>query len=165
MPSSRFLIASNTLTGTQASVTFSSIPSTYTDLVLKISARNTGANAAYLTFNGVSTALYSNTDLQGTGSLAQSVRTSSAVRITMNDFFVNTTANTFANNEIYIPSYLVTQNKPVSIVSAAEANATLAYINASAGLFRDTTAISSLTLLTSGFVAGSTFWLYGLKNS
>ena len=165
MPSSRFLIASNTLTGTASSVTFSSIPATYTDLILKISARNTGAGAAYLTFNGVSTSLYSNTELQGTGSLAQSVRTSSAVRITLNDFFVSTTANTFANNEIYVPSYLASQNKPVSNISAAEANATLAYITATAGLFRDTTAISSITLNTGGFAAGSTFWLYGLKNS
>lgn len=180
MPSSRILIASNTLTGTAASVTFSSIPSTYTDLVLKVSARsNTGGsfqNYLRLRIN-TSSALSSATYLAGSGSAASSFNNSLIgstgfypITNAANNKVSNSsgnTASTFDNVEIYIPSYTVTQNKPLGMFGVAENNTTEAYVVAGAGLERSTSAITQLQLLTDGgnFVSGSSFFLYGLKNS
>jgi hypothetical protein len=166
MPSTYTLISSNVLASSAASVTFSSIPSTYTDLVLRVSARPDSSGDAYLTFNGVAGTSYSSTDLQGTGSVAQSSRQSNTSRVRLQNFASTTTANTFASAEIYIPSYAATINKPVSAISADEANATAAFITATAGLFSNTSAITSVTLTYSSlFVSGSSFYLYGIKKS
>ena len=72
------LISSNVLTSSQASVTFSAIPATYTDLVLRISAQADGASNAFdnitLTFNGTGTTNHSSTRLTGNGSVEASNR-------------------------------------------------------------------------------------------
>lgn len=160
------LISSNTLSSSAASVTFSSIPSTYTDLVLKVSARPDSAADAWLTFNSIAGTAYSSTDLQGTGSVAQSSRQSNQARIRLQNFASTTTANTFNNAEIYIPNYAVVQAKPVSGIVADERNATTAYLTATAGLCTTTDAITSVTLTYNGlFVSGSSFYLYGISNS
>ena len=77
------------------------------------------------------------------------------------------TNNTFANFEIYIPSYTAIQNKPSSAFGVAENNATSPiFIQVSAGLRSVTDAITSISLVPSGnFVSGSSFYLYGIKNS
>ena len=65
MPSSRILISSQTLGSSAASVTFSSIPATYTDLVLKVSVRSDVAATAdtlFMQFNSI-TSGYSETNL------------------------------------------------------------------------------------------------------
>lgn len=166
------LISSNTLSASAASVTFSSIPSTYTDLVLKISARSDNADtndAFYLKFNGSSSAVYSNTTLIGNGATASSSRLSSntSLRFVTSVDGSTATANTFGNAEIYIPSYLASQNKPISNFAVQENNNATAYINNTAGLFSDTTAISSISVTplfaTVGWVSGSSFYLYGIR--
>ena len=168
MPSSRILISSQTLGTNSASVTFSSIPSGYRDLVLRVSARSDDAATVRgfrLNFNGVSGTSYSETYLSGNGSAASSVRDSN---ISYSDLGVvsgnSTTANTFGSVEIYIPSYTVAQNKPISGFSASEDNATAAFIRANAGLFSNTSAITSIvaTLNAGNFASGSSFYLYGL---
>lgn len=169
------LIASNTLTSNATSVTFSSIPGTYTDLVVRVSARNTapGTYEAFrIEFNGSSTAVYSNTYALGNGSAASSGRDS-------NNSFISApysngngaTSNTFSSHEIYIPSYTVSQNKPLSVFSATETNASTAnaaWTGITAGLWRNTSAITQITFVSPGgydYVSGSSFWLYGIKNS
>ena len=167
------LIASNTLSSAAAAVTFSSIPATYTDLVIRFAIRDTysaAANAAQarVTHNGT-TANYSWTELNGTGASAASGRLS-------NQAYYETdagsptnanTANTFSSAELYIPSYTASQNKPVSVFSVGENNTTTAYMSVRAALWRNTDAITSITLTAniSTFVAGSSFFLYGIKNS
>lgn len=173
MPSSRILIASNTLSSSAASVTFSSIPSTYTDLVLRISARVTGAGLAYDSLNLFPNGVSSNgsrTDIYGNGATAASSRGSNfTVRFALPDS--SYTSNTFANIEFYLPDYNSTSAKPFSGFATNENNSTTAYITSTALLNRNTTAITSLTLEPvfvgsgSNFVAGSSFFLYGLKNS
>ena len=168
MPSSRFLIASNTLTSSAASVTFSSIPSTYTDLVLKCSMRGAAGGAATgidFTFNSIATG-YSKTQLRGDGTTADSFRSSgsSAMVLSTTVNQSGSTSNTFSNMELYIPNYAGSTNKVASIDGATENNATEAYRTVIAGLMQNTAAITSLTI-TANLVSGSTFWLYGLKNS
>lgn len=172
MPSSRILIASNTLSSSAASVTFSSIPSTYTDLVLKVSTRTTstggGSNGLRIYFNGSgATTNYSYTRLNGNGSAAASAaftaQADGQFGWSPND---SLTANTFGNSEVYIPNYAGSTNKQFSGFGLSEDNSTTAQMAATAVLFSNTAAITSLTVLGSvDFKSGSTFWLYGLKNS
>lgn len=168
------LIASNTLSSSAASVTFSSIPATYTDLVLRISARSNEAvvdSSFNVKFNGITTTTYSRIRLVGNGATASSSLLSNATSIDTSHNINGSTAtsNTFSNVEIYIPSYTVSQNKPVSLFNVLENNTTTAYINASAALWRNTATISSITLdgipASGQFVSGSSFFLYGIKNS
>lgn len=168
------LISSNVLSSSAASVTFSSIPSTYTDLVLRCSVASDLAGVAsnlLLTINSDSGTNYSRTQLQGTGSATSSFKSTSATSISANQSIdgMSSTADTFASVEIYIPSYLISQNKPISINSVTENNsATNTYANAIASLWSNTAAITSLVMTSSGssnFLTGSSFYLYGIKNS
>ena len=167
------LIASNTLSTSAASVTFSSIPGTYTDLVLKCSVRDdtSGTSEALGRFWKLSAdtgSTMSQTDLLGSGSAASSTR-----RTSQDDsLFVidrsGATSNTFSNTEIYIPSYTASQNKPISIFSVDESNATAAYMRVQALLWRNTAALSSFEIRAysgNNLVSGSSFFLYGIKNS
>lgn len=66
------LIASNVLTSSASSVTFSSIPGTYRDLVLVVT-KPSGDYRVSLQFNSDSTASYAGVSMQGTGSAVQSL--------------------------------------------------------------------------------------------
>lgn len=164
------LIASNTLTTTAASVTFSSIPATYTDLIFRLSVRSDRSASLVdtITFNfNSSTSNFSNTRLEGTGAASNSTRNqtnSSLIRVPA----TSVTANTFNNVEIYLPNYAGSNNKPLSSSFAYEDNSSTAYIGAVANLWSNTSAITSIQLgLVDGpnFVSGSSFFLYGIKNS
>lgn len=168
MPSTYTLISSNVLSSSAASVTFSAIPSTYTDLVLRISNRtdNTGVgNGFTLTYNGVSTN-YSNTGIYGDGSTPASSRASTAGMMWVDGS--TETANTFASVELYVPNYAGSNYKPSSNFAAMENNAAATtYIGAQARLWSNTAAITSMTLTPSvgNWVSGSSFYLYGIKSS
>ena len=169
MPSTYTLISSNVLASSAASVTFSAIPSTYTDLILKASTRNSSGGTCVIatTFNGQASG-YSVTRLRGTGSTASSGRTSSATYLYFSLTDSTYTANTFSNWEMYLPNYLSSTSKAVSNFSVTENNsATANYIDVNAGLSNITSAITSVTLTADGdtFVSGSSFYLYGIKNS
>jgi hypothetical protein len=162
------LISSNVLSSTAASVTFSAIPATFTDLVLKMSMRGPGGGAASsidLTFNGT-TANYSKTQIRGDGTTADSFAStgSSAIVLSTTVNQSGATADTFSNTEIYIPNYTVVVNKPISVDSATENNATEAYRTAIAGLSSNTAAITSITI-TANVGTGSSFYLYGISSS
>jgi hypothetical protein len=169
------LISSNVLSSSAASVTFSAIPSTYTDLVIRWSARDTTSTAVgvtlYLQFNantGTGQTIYSYTRLRGTGSAADSGLDANFYRGDSSLYNgTSSTANTFASGEFYIPSYTASQNKPYSNFNVDENNATLGYILASAGLYRDTSAINSTTITALGtaFAIGSSFYLYGISKN
>lgn len=168
------LIASNTLSSSAASVTFSAIPGTYTDLVLRISARNNDTGNAtgniQMTLNGTpSGTAHSFTYLAGTGAAVSSARGSSSsfINIFRGIDGPSATASTFSSVEIYIPSYLVSQNKPIGAFAVNENNSTTAYMSTVAGLWSSTSAITSIHLESSSgsFVSGSSFFLYGIKNS
>jgi hypothetical protein len=167
------LISSNVLASAAATVTFSSIPATYTDLNIRCSVRNTTSGNTvsdfWVKFNGLTGSIYSRTRLQGDGAAAASDRTAS----TSIDNFENmmnggsSTSNTFSSVDIYIPNYAGSTNKPHSMFGAMENNATTAYIAAQANLMSNTAAISSM-IFTSGsdnFAIGSSFYLYGISNA
>ena len=166
------LIASNTLTGTTATVAFDNIPQTYTDLVLRISARTGRTDPDYilLTFNTDTTSsgtTYSDTYIKGSGTAATSGRDSSGATIyDVGIPGVNQTSSTFSSTEIYIPNYTISANKPFSSFSVTENNATAADIWGGANLWRNTAAVTKINMTAvSSFVSGSTFFLYGVKSS
>ena len=167
------LISSNVLTSSAASVTFSSIPATYTDLVLRISARTdyTGdyKNNIDITVNGSATG-YSVTSLFGTGTTTGSNRASSTTR--WGRSYSNTaltTSNTFNSLELYFSNYASSAYKVASGFGVTELNsATDNFVNAVANLWQDASVISSINLVdgsAANFVSGSSFYLYGIKNS
>ena len=167
------LIESQVLGSSAASVTFSAIPATYTDLVLRISARSdrtvSVTQPIRLSVNGTGGTSYSWTELTGDGSAAASARVAST-SYTEQAYATagGATANTYGSAEIYIPSYLASQNKPIGGFSNSENNATAAGILAVAGLFSSSAAITSITLAQSStflWLADSSFYLYGIKNS
>ena len=167
------LIASNTLSSSAASVTFSAIPGTMTDLVVRYSARNvdtgSGGNSIRVRFNTSTSSDYSMTLLRATASTASSVRYSADTYfysyVTVNAD--GTTANTFSSGELYIPNYAGSTNKPASHFGVMENNSTTTwYMDASAFLRSNTAAVTDIELsCSSNFKSGSSFFLYGIKNS
>ena len=171
MPNTFELIASSTVgAGGAASIDFSSIPSTYTDLQLMLSARGAStALYANIKFNNSSSAIYSLRTIYGDGSAAASQNDSGA---TYFERFLMVssayTANTFSNGMLYIPNYANTStNKSVMFDSVNENNATSSQMFMVAGLWASTAAINQITLTpnTGNFAQYSTAYLYGVKNA
>jgi hypothetical protein len=165
-------IASSTVTTAVPTVTFNSIPQTYTDLLIKASARNTdtGGGSMETKFNNDTTALnYLAVRVLAAGSGNPTGNTyagsAGAAFISSNDY----TAGVFSATEIYIANYTSsTTYKVTSNDSASENNATASFISMSAGLYKINSAITSIQLGQGGsfdFVTGSTFYLYGIKNT
>ena len=163
------LIEAKTLGSNTATIAFTSIPQTYTDLKLVFSARSsfTGdyLRGAYLRFNSDTTdgnysakRIYINDANTGANSDSSILST-----------FVNAdgaTANIFGNGEIYIPNYTSANYKSASIDSSTENNGN-AKSALAAFLWNNTAAITSITLTpeAGNLVQYSTFYLYGIKNS
>jgi hypothetical protein len=161
------LIEAKTLGSTTASITFSSIPGTYTDLKILVSARTTDTNSKVMdiSFNG-NTSSFTNRWLLASDNSAISSADYSRFSSLQNSS--SNTADTFSNGEIYIPNYAGSNNKSYSGDGVQEINASLgANLLLIAGLWSNTAAITSITLnpLAGSFVQYSTFYLYGISNS
>lgn len=153
-------IASITLGAEASSVTFSSIPQTYTDLILVGNYSLSGDISVSVRFNSDTGTNYSTTRLLGNGSTASSARTSSATSTNFNIANVTVTT-TISNTILHIMNYSNTTTYKTTI---GRANQSDSGTNIFTGLWRSTAAITSITLLTSsGTVSsGSTFNLYGI---
>ena len=154
------------------SVTFNSIPQTgYTDLVLKVSARTTRGTTydwVKLTFNGSTTAAYSDRILLGSGAAASSSSDSAIAAIQAGLTNADSaTASSFGNLEYYIPNYTSANYKSVSVDTVNETNGTTAYSSLVAGLWSNTAAITSITFTPdsggASYMQYSTFSLYGVS--
>jgi hypothetical protein len=161
------LIASYAASGTVASIEFTSIPATYTDLLVKVSLRGTsniGVAGLILEYNSSSSNL-TYIRLLGDGSAASSA-TSTIGQISVVQGG-NATANTFSNQEIYIPNYTSANYKSANGDSVNENNATTEYMSLNRHLWNDTAAITSLKLSPNAgsLVQYSTAYLYGISNS
>jgi hypothetical protein len=164
------LIASSTVgSGGAATIDFTSIPATYTDLVIKGSFRVTVAgpvDGIKISFNG-STASFTARSVAGNGSSAFS-EAATVARWAGLGAATGATASTFSNFEIYIPNYAGSTNKSFSADAVSENNATAGYNYLLAGLWSNTAAINQITLTpdTATLInQHSTAYLYGIKNS
>jgi hypothetical protein len=168
MPTTFTKIASATVgSGGASSIDFTSIPNTYTDLCLKISARTTRASvtdAISLSLNG-SAANQSSLYAQGDGSSTTSGTLSSFRTLATG---ANATSSTFGNSEFYIPNYAGSTNKSAASDGVTENNATESYLWPVANLWSQTAAINQITITnlnSATFVQYTTATLYGIKNS
>jgi len=171
------LIAAVTVgAGGASSIDFTSIPSTYTDLCLKVSTRATGSfpqGFMILRINGTTPGNVVNRYLTGNGSSASSSVISNADGSAAQSQGATSTASTFSNGEWYIPNYAGSTAKSISSDSVSETNGTTIKASMIATLSPATTAVSSLTIVIgddgsgslSNFAQYSTAYLYGVKNA
>ena len=164
MASTYNVISTQTLTGTATTVTFSSVPSTYTDLVLVLSVKNTTANTYPLVrFNSDTGSNYSITTLVGSAAGAVSYRASNQTSMYINySDPLPTAASTFATFVVNLQSY---SNSTTYKTILSRVGNTGSAVEALAGLWRNTNAISTIALTcdAGSYAAGSTFTLYGIK--
>jgi hypothetical protein len=152
--------------GGAANITFSSIPATFTDLVVFYSLRETEAGAwlnTFLTFNG-SSAGYSERMLRGTGTGVGSFSHSQSSLQWVYDAGSLATANTFGNAALYIPNYTSSNAKSVSMDIVTENNSSDAVAVINAGLWNNSAAINSISITSTphDFVQYSSATLYGI---
>ena len=148
-----------TLGTATSTITFSSIPSTYTDLVIVFNGTAASGTYAGLQFNGDTGSNYSYTQVHGNGASALSGRSFNTTELyTSSSNAVTTTPSVMIVN---IQNYANTTTNKTALIrnSHAAVEAT-----AAVGLWRSTSAITSVTVKTPGpnFAVGSTFSLYGI---
>jgi hypothetical protein len=168
MPVTYKKIASVTVgAGGTATIQFTSIPSTYTDLIVHLSARTASTGNVWrdvnVRLNGSTTSL-TGINLLGTGSAAQSGGTG-AEQIQVPSS--SATASTFGSAQIYISNYAGSTNKSFSADSVTENNATTALAQMTAALWSNTATVTSIDLVVTAttFVQHSTAVLYGISKS
>jgi hypothetical protein len=159
--------------GGAANIEFTSIPATFTDLVILLSSRSSRSDAStfdpvYMTFNG-NGSNYSARNLYGNGAAAYSDTQGSTDQFYYAAYAPTdtATASTFGNVQIYIPNYAGSNNKSVNSDSVTENNGTNHIANMAASLWSNTSAITSIKLDPGGgdFKQYSTATLYGIKSS
>ena len=170
MPTYQLISSVTVGSGGAATIDFSSIPATYTDLCVLFSLR--GDRSAidletYVKLNNTTTG-YSYRNLYGNPTLGTPVGSGNGNTYPM--ILANgatATASTFANSMLYIPNYAGSNNKSMSIDAVSENNASSAYTYLVAGLWSNSAAINQITLtpFSGNFVQYSTAYLYGIKNS
>jgi len=157
MPSTYTPIATTTLGSNAGSVTFSSVPSIYTDIIAVCNINLSGGSTIYTQVNGDNGNNYSKTSLEGDGSTASSSRNSNI----NSPLFGYSGSTTNPNNCIinYMNYANTTTNK--TIIGRGNASD---YLVASVALWRNTAAINEIKILGS-FATGSTFSIYGVKSA
>ena len=161
------VISTQTLASNTATVTFSSIPATYTDLVFVFDpATVTAGKTLLLRFNADSSSLYSYTNLDGNGTAAASSRGSAANAIQIESTNVGTDSNLNASNcTINVMNYSNSTTFKTALCRINNASgASFPGVAQIVGLYRSTTAISSISITTSDQQkSGAVFTLYGIK--
>jgi hypothetical protein len=157
MPATYEPIATTTL-GSSGGITFSSIPSTYTDLRLIICGVGPVNNYTYIRLNGATSNSYSWTEIRGDGSTATSTRQSNQASFPMG-YVINTNP---ILSQIDLFSYASTSvNKTILVQSSADNNGS-GTVFSCVGLFRSTSAVTSISTVATTWPAGTTATLYGI---
>ena len=157
------LIASNTLSTATYTVTFSSIPQTYTDLVLIVNATTTAnSKNPVFRFNSDSATNYSDTQLSGNGSAASSGRDTNASGI-----YAGVVGISGGNESVIICNIHDYANATTNKTALIRTSSAFNSVYATVGLWRSTAAITSIDILTlssgQNWSIGSTFRLYGIE--
>ena len=162
MPATYEPIATTTLGTAASTITFSSIPSTYTDLRIVLAGSVTGNCLILLRFNNLATTIYSTTNLNANGATVGSARGSNQNSLSFNySIFIAASQPFLATADVF--SYAGSTNKTTLLTSQNDLNGSGA-IERNVGLWRDTSAINRLDIITSAntLAAGTTATLYGI---
>ena len=160
-------IATQTLTTSSATITFSSIPQTYTDLVLIINGGTASqGDNVWLRFNSDSGSNYSFTELRGNGSTAASARGSNQTFASLSSSIggAPTLGQNFIANVMNY-SNTTTNKTVISRVNQPDGSTSYPGVGAYVNLWRSTSAISTVLIGRTGggnLLDGSTFTLYGI---
>jgi len=166
MPATYEPIATTTLGSANATITFSSITSNYTDLRLILTGSVTsGTIIPNMTFNGVTTTTYSYTNLSGNGTSASTANTSSQSKIDLG-YQTGFSSGTISTIAVDIFSYAGSTNKTSLIATSMDKNGSGA-VERLVALWRNTAAITSITLTSPAgtFATGTTATIYGIKKA
>jgi hypothetical protein len=165
-------IATATANGSSSTITFSSIPATYTSLQIRINSKSnrtaTTATALYATVNSDTGANYAYHFLYGDGSAAGSTGSTSSTSMMIGyeaGSNAGSNANTFGTTIIDVHDYASTsRNKTFRSFAGTDNNGT-GQVRLMSGLWMSTSAITSIALTDAvdNFTSGSTFSLYGIK--
>jgi hypothetical protein len=164
MPATYEPIATTTLSSAAASITFSSIPATYTDLrfTLLINTTSAASEGIRLQYNSDTATNYSDTYLSGNGASAVSGQDTGASFIILHYAGTSTTVPTFYFGDVF--SYAGSTYKTALVGSVEDKNGS-GNVTRGVGLWRSTSAITTLKLGNAGvanFNAGTTATLYGI---
>lgn len=157
------VIASTTLSSPTSTITFSSIPNTYTDLRLILTGTaSAGGTAPRFRLNNDSSALYNSTIFAGSGSSNSAAREVSVTQVSLAQA-TNWDATTPQLRIVDIMSYASANFKTLFTIECSDLNGSgsLCYCSY---LYRSTTAISSINLFlnANNYAAGTTATLYGI---
>jgi hypothetical protein len=160
MPKTYEPINSQTLGTATATVTFNSIPQTYTDLVLITNGYDVpGGGYVTMQINGDTAANYSRTTMSGNGSTMSSIRNANSTVLYPT---IGSSLTNIGGDIVYLANYSnINIFKTILFRGSQTASATILQI----GLWRSTSAITSFTLSGAGgnIAANSTFTIYGIK--
>jgi hypothetical protein len=153
------LIASNVLSSTSTSVSFSSIGSGYRDLVV-VCQTTSDSVQMNLRFNSDSGANYNRIIAQGDGTTASSTSSTNATALVLGGDASNQPSNPMLTI-IQIMDYAQTDKHKTVLIRA---NQSATGVSMTAGRWASTSAITEVILLsgTNPFKVGSSFYLYGL---
>jgi len=159
------LIETTILGSDAASTTFSSIPSTYKHLQIRMVAQSTDGNlSAFVAMNGDSGSNYARHRLQGDGSTVASFAAANQTRA---QFAIISNradnANAPGSAVLDILDYQGTKNKTIRSLFGNTTSGTN-FVGLGSGVWLSTSTITSLTIsATTSFASGSRFSLYGIK--
>ena len=162
MPATYSAIATTTLGSAASTITFSSIPGTYTDLRLVLVGTGSLGSDIRIRFNSDTGTNYSYTELDGNGSTTQSTRATSQTFIKLTTRWgISDTVPTMHTTDVF--SYAGSTNKTILNNLSGDFNGT-GSIEVLVGLWRSTSAINTITFsLSSGnYSSGTTATLYGI---
>ena len=167
MPITYEPIATTTLGSAAASITFSTIPATYTDLRLVLTFTTSLSCFPRLVFNGdtAGNGLYSYTILRGDGTTATSSRVTNSDQLQLHAAAVSTTIPSFISCDVF--SYAGSTNKTILSTANQDYNGS-GGVQSLVGLRLSTSALTSVTLSTSNtalYSIGTIATLYGIKNA
>jgi hypothetical protein len=155
--------------GGSSTIDFTSIPSTYTDLCIQLSARSNNSNFfdyMYTSFNGAG---YNSPVrwIQGSGTANPTTGTENTG---YSGIICGNTApsGAFSNNEIYIANYANTSKyKSFQVNGTMERNVDTSYMHLVSGIWQNAAAINRITLKpdTNSFVQYTNAYLYGISNT
>lgn len=144
--------------GGVTSITLSSIPNTYDDLLLFYN----GANTAGITFNNDTGTNYSQQTLRGSGA---SVSATSNSGVAFLQIGLQADASDMVNSRVYMPEYKGSAAKTTSVDTIGARNVTSTVFQATiAGRWSNTAAINSIKIdwFASTYPQNTTVYLYGI---
>ena len=160
MPATYEPIATTTLGSASTTITFSSIPATYTDLRLVLVDRGASGSTILVRFNSDSGSNYSRTRLQGDGASASSSQSTNQASVICGN--QPSATGVWGMHTVDVFSYAGSTNKTCLVTASEDANGS-GTVQRQVALWRSTAAINTLTISASNnFDAGTTAAIYGI---